>query len=156
MKLRGDETIAATLPLVISKRNYDVKRGNVRGRNVPFMARDERWHDCKGTWDRLKWARLQKFSTAEDAAPALGEKPGTYRTYERSPTSSKHTPLDHQKAMHFAKRLGIRWEWLLLGDGAPWRAEDERLDKILIAYEEAPEERKGAVAEAIERLLKTG
>ena len=120
------------------------------------MSRDDRWRNSEGTWDRLKWARLQKFATAEDAAAALGEKAGTYRTYERSPESSKHTPLDHQKAAHFAKRLAIRWEWLLQGDGAPWRDPDENLDRILTAYDQAPEDRRRAVAEAIERLLKAG
>ncbi|MDB5448229.1 MAG: hypothetical protein JWQ97_3546 [Phenylobacterium sp.] len=119
------------------------------------MSRDDRWRNCTGTWDRLKWARLQRFGTAEDAAVALGEKPGTYRSYERRPESSKHTPLDHQKAMGFARRLGIRWEWLLQGQGSPWRDPDENLDRILTAYEEAPEERRVAVAEAIERLLKS-
>ncbi|RAK51613.1 hypothetical protein DJ017_17405 [Phenylobacterium soli] len=80
----------------------------------------------------------------------------TYRAYEREPDSSKHTPLDHQHAMHFAKRMGVRWEWLLLGEGAPWRDEDERREKILEAYDEATEDRKAAVADAIVRLLKAG
>lgn len=118
------------------------------------MDRDQRWRDCEGTWDRLKWARTQRFGTAKAAATALGEKEGTYRTYERRPESSKHTPLDHQRAMQFARRLGVRWEWLLLGAGSPWRDPDENLDRILTAYESAPADRKAAVADAIERLLK--
>lgn len=120
------------------------------------MARDERWKTCIGTWDRLRWARLQKFSTAEDAAPSLGEKPGTYRSYERPPNSSKHTPLDAQHAFHFAKRLGVRWEWLLRGEGAPWRDPDENLDRIIVAYEEQPADRRAEIAEAIVRLLRAG
>jgi hypothetical protein len=120
------------------------------------MARDDRWKICTGTWDRLKWARSQKFDTAEAAAHALGEKPGTYRAYERDRDSSKHLPLEHQKAIFFARRLGVRWEWLLLGEGAPWRSEDENLDRILAAYEDAPDDRKTAVARAIESLLKAG
>jgi len=120
------------------------------------MARDDRWKTTEGTWDRLKWARIQKFGTAEDAAAALGLKPGTYRAYERRPDSSKHIPLDHQNAAHFAKRLGIRWEWLLLGTGSPWLDPDENRERVLRAYDEAPEDRRAAVAEAIEKLLKTG
>lgn len=120
------------------------------------MARDERWKGCEGTWDRLKWARLQKYATAKDAAIAVGVEEGTYRTYERHPDGSKHTPLDYQKAVHFGRRFGVRWEWLLEGTGIPWRALDENLDRILLAYESTPEERRAAVAEAIEQLLKVG
>ncbi len=120
------------------------------------MARDDRWKTTEGTWDRLKWARIQKFGTAEDAAAALGLKPGTYRAYERRPDSSKHIALDHQNAAHFAKRLGVRWEWLLLGKETPWLDPDENRERVLRAYDEAPAERQAAVAEAIEKLLKTG
>lgn len=121
------------------------------------MARDERWRTTIGTWDRLKWARLQKFSTAKEAAVALGENEQTYRAYERSPVrGSKHIPLPHQKAAHFAKRFGVRWEWLLQGAGIPWADTDENLERILNAYGEAPEERRAAIADVIERLLKAG
>lgn len=140
----------------MSERKRVVPQRNVTSGNLLAMTRDERWKTAEGTWGRLKWARSQKFGTAEEAAPALGEKPGTYRTYERHPDSSKATPLDHQKAAHFAKKLRVRWEWLLMGEGAPWRDPDENLDRILIAYDEAPDERRKAVAEAIERLLKAG
>jgi transcriptional regulator with XRE-family HTH domain len=120
------------------------------------MARDETWRSAVGTWGRLKWARKRKFETAKDAAIAMGEEPGTYRAYEREPHSSKHVPLPAQKAFHFAKRLGVRWEWLLQGEGAPWREEDERLEKIRDAYEGVSDERKEEIAEAIVRLLKAG
>lgn len=120
------------------------------------MARDERWKTCEGTWDRLKWARLQKYATAEDAATALGLKPGTYRQYERAPGTSRHAAYDHQDAMLFGRRLGVRWEWLLLGQGTPWVDPDEHRERILLAYDSAPEERRAAVAEAIEQLLKIG
>jgi hypothetical protein len=120
------------------------------------MARADGWQKCEGTWDRLKWARKLKWSTAEDAAGSLGEKAGTYRAYERQPDSSKHTPLDHQHAFRFARRMGVRWEWLLLGEGTPWIDPDENRERILNAYDTATEDRRAAVAEAIERLLKAG
>ena len=119
------------------------------------MARDDGWQKCEGTWDRLKWARSLKFDTAKDAAQAFGLNEDTYRAYERRPDSSKHTPLGHTNAAIFAKRLGVRWEWLLQGDGAPWRDADENRERILDAYDRAPPERQAAVAEAIERLLKS-
>lgn len=120
------------------------------------MARDETWKSAEGTWGRLKWARLQKFETAKDAAIAFGVEVGTYRAYEREPGSSKHTPLGHQHAAHFAKRLGIRWEWLLSGEGIPWRDPDEIKDRVLQALDNAPPERRAAIADAIESLLKAG
>lgn len=120
------------------------------------MARDDRWRNCKGTWDRLKWARLQKFGTAEEAAILVGEKAGTYRAYERSPDASKSIPLDPQHAFHFARKLGVRWEWLLAGDGSPWLDPDENRERILSAYDNAPESRRAEVADAIEKLLKVG
>jgi len=116
--------------------------------------RPDGWQHLQGTWDRLKWARSLKFATAQDAAHALGVKPVTYRTYERQPDSSRSTPLDHQLAMRFARRLGVRWEWLLLGQGSPWLDPDEDRERILLAYDAASPERRAAVADVIERLLK--
>jgi len=120
------------------------------------MARDDTWRNTVGTWDRLKWARLKKWPTAKEAAEALGVNVNTYRAYERQPESSKHTPLDHVHAGHFAKRMGVRWEWLLLGTGAPWIDPDEHRERILSAYDNAPQDRREAIATAIEQLLKTG
>lgn len=117
--------------------------------------RDDSWKLCVGTWDRLQWARSRVFETAQDAAEAFGERPGTYRAYERGPDASKSIPLDHQKAIAFAKRLGVRWEWLLEGKGEPWRATDEYLDRILAAYEAVDPERRGEMADVVERLLRT-
>lgn len=120
------------------------------------MNRDETWRKTVGSWDRLKWARKRKFETSKDAAVALGINVNTYRAYERQPDSSKHTPLDHVHAGHFARRLGVRWEWLLMGEGEPWRDADERLERILEAFDDASEDRKDAIADAIVSLLKAG
>jgi hypothetical protein len=117
-------------------------------------TKDQSWRNCVGTWDRLKWARMRRFETAKEAAIALGEKEGTYRSYERQPDSSKHTPLDHQNAAHFAKRFGVRWEWLLLGEGSPWRDADERRERILDLYDQAAEADRDFLLQTIERLLK--
>jgi hypothetical protein len=117
------------------------------------MSTDDAWRRCEGTWDRLKWARGQKFKTGKDAAAAFAMKEDTYRAYERRPDSSKHTPLDPDHAAQFARRLGVRWEWLLRGQGEPFLP-DQNLARILDAYEHVPPERRVAVAAAIEQLLK--
>lgn len=156
MKWDAERTIPSTLPLVISKINGEVPLSNVPRSNIRGMDRDDTWRSTVGTWDRLKWARRRMYATAKDAAGAMAIDEGTYRAYERQPNSSKHIPLNHLHARHFAKRLGVRWEWLLLGEGEPWRDNDERRERILDAYDGASEDRKSAVADAIERLLKAG
>lgn len=123
-----------------------------------------RWQDCEGTWDRLRWARMQwqekngVSPNAEAAAESLGIKPGTYRAYERRPGSSKSIALDHQTAPPLAKKFGVNWQWLLTGHGRPDQLDEltpnER--KIIDALREAPEARQTAVAEAMIQLLKAG
>lgn len=120
------------------------------------MARDETWRSTVGTWDRLKWARKRKFATGKDAAIAMGVDEGTYRAYERQPDSSKHIPLNHVHAFHFAKRLGVRWEWLLKGEGEPWQDEDENIDRVLTVMHNADPAKRKDIADLIERLLKAG
>lgn len=119
------------------------------------MARDDGWRNLVGSWDRLKWSRLRKWETAKDAAEALGVNVNTYRAYERQPHSSKHTPLDHVHAGHFAKRMGVRWEWLLQGQGEPWTDGDETREKVLEAYDGADPAKREALAQAIITLLKS-
>jgi len=114
---------------------------------------DESWRRLEGTWDRLRWARLKKYGTAKDAADAMGKHPNTYAAYERQPTSSKHIALDHQTAAHFAKKLGVRWEWLLLGEGPPYTQEDEATTSINEAVQNASPERRNKYAAAIVALL---
>jgi hypothetical protein len=121
------------------------------------------WKDCEGTWDRIRWARIQWQEqngitpNAEAAAESLGIKPGTYRAYERRPDSSKHIALDHQSAIRFARKFGVSWEWLLIGSGMPT---DQQLspaqERIVRALGEMPEERQDAMAAALEALIRTG
>ncbi len=118
---------------------------------------DESWRKTEGTWDRLKWARKRVFATGKDAAEALGVPENTYRAYERQPDSSKHIPLTHVHAGHFAKRLKVRWEWLLKGEGEPWipgaAKGKARAHKAIDAVSDDQAE---VIAEMIERMLKTG
>jgi hypothetical protein len=119
---------------------------------------DESWRKLEGTWDRLKWARKRKFETAKDAAVAMGVNIDTYRAYERHPDSSKHIPLTHVHAGHFAKRLAVRWEWLLRGEGEPFPNTDPASPNARIqrALEGRTTDELEAVADFLEKMPKTG
>lgn len=68
------------------------------------------WTTLYEPWERLKWARKQAgFDTASAAADSLGMKKDTYSAYEREPGKSKHTQLDHQSAIRFAKKFKVSW-----------------------------------------------
>jgi hypothetical protein len=146
-----------TLPRVILDRKPFVPRGNGTFGNFLRMA-DESWRKLEGTWDRLKWARRQKFESGRAAATAMGVEENTYRAYERHPDSSKHIPLTHVHAGHFAKRLGVRWEWLLMGEGPPFPDMDPNSAdaRIKRAIEDKDDQQKAAIADMLERMFKTG
>ena len=68
------------------------------------------------------------LSQPDGAAPksiAVDMKDGTYRAYERGPDSAKNIHLDHTHAILFGKKFGVRWEWLLTGEGGPSLTPDE-------------------------------
>jgi transcriptional regulator with XRE-family HTH domain len=80
---------------------------------------DSSWRGLE-YWERVRRAREDAgFAKAQDAATALNMKGGTYRAYERPPDASKHIKLDHNAAVLFGRRFGVRWEWLLTGEGEP-------------------------------------
>jgi DNA-binding XRE family transcriptional regulator len=79
--------------------------------------------DAQG-WQRLQWARETHgaFPSKEAFAKRIGVKGHTYRAHERDPDDpSKHIELDFDKAVKWADVLDVRWEWLLKGEGVPWR-----------------------------------
>lgn len=146
--------------MVIRECKRTVTLGNVPRGNLPHMA-DESWRQCKGTWDRLRWARRRRYGdkTAKEVAQLLGIKPGTYNAYEGEPgVRSKTLKLDHQHAAHIAKKFRVRWEWLLMGEGEPWQAEaDSPKVRAKRAIDEATDEQAEAAADLLERLFgKTG
>ena len=120
-------------------------------------AKDERWRDCEGTWDRLRWSRIQMFETAKDAADSIGMKEGTYTAYERRPTSSKHTAMSHQAAGMFARKFKVNWVWLLKGEGSPFDSELTPAQlRIVAAMSKATEAEQERAANIIEAMFKTG
>lgn len=119
---------------------------------------DSSWVGLREPHERLRWARKRAgFETMRAAAEALGfENENTYSAYEREPGASKHTPLDHQRAIQFARKFKVPWEWLLVGEGSPFQ---ERLtpaqERALAAMRGASEEDQERAAAAIEGFLKS-
>lgn len=114
------------------------------------------WAELREPWQRLRWARRQsKFETAREAAASLGMNEATYSAYERRPDSSKHIALSHPKAVEFARKFKVRWEWLLAGKGAPWpdKPEPPEVTEAKRLVEELPAGRR---AEAIQILKVLG
>ena len=119
---------------------------------------DSGWVGLREPWERLRWARANAgFGTMRAAAESLGMKETTYASYEREPGASKHTPLDHQRAIQFARKFKVAWEWLLVGDGAPF---EQRLtpaqERALAAMRGASEEEQERAAAVLEAMLRTG
>ena len=83
-------------------------------------------------WERLKWARrywqrkTNGATTAKAAAESLSMQENTYSAYERRPDSSKHTPLDHQRAVQFGRKFKINWVWILTGEETPFARTPEQ------------------------------
>jgi len=99
------------------------------------VEEDLTWAELREPWQRLRWARRHaKYESARAAAGSLGENEATYSAYERRPDSSKHIPLSHQRAIQFAKKFKVRWQWLLIGEGEPW---------LLAPKREAPDVAEG-------------
>lgn len=89
------------------------------------------------------------------AAESLGMKKDTYSAYEREPGSSKHTAMDHQAAIKFARKYKVSWTWLLLGDGNPFdRPTNDFQQRVLNAMSESDEEAQDRIASAVEALVR--
>lgn len=65
---------------------------------------------------RLKWAREQhgKYPTPSEAAAAFGWKQSTYLGHENGDRNPSR-----KAAIRYARAYGVRWEWILEGDGRP-------------------------------------
>jgi hypothetical protein len=89
--------------------------------------------DQSKSWMRLRWAREThgKFGTAEAFARAVDETGHNYRAHERDPDgTSKAIALDYDKAVAWADVLDVRWQWLLNGEGLPWREDTDPSDRV--------------------------
>lgn len=126
---------------------------------------DTSWATLREPWQRLRWARMHwqrqsgAVGTMAAAAESLGMQENTYSAYERAPDSSKHTVLDHQRAVQFGRKFKVNWVWILTGEDTPFSrtpaqqraaellakvSEDEQAD--LVAMIEAVVQRRAANA----------
>jgi hypothetical protein len=121
--------------------------------------KDERWRDLGEPHERLRWARMIRWQngtgSATDAARSIGMEPGTYRTYERGPESSKSTPLDHQSALRFGRKFKVNWIWLLTGEGTPFDNQfSPEVERVIDAMSKLPTQVQKTVADMAEGLIK--
>lgn len=119
---------------------------------------DFSWVNLTEPHERLRWARMQRYETAEAAAQALGMQPNTYRNHEREPGSSRSAALTAEKAMRFGKAFRVRWEWLFQGSGEPTQApdQDEEARRIASAYAGLSPEDRVRVSTFMDALKRTG
>lgn len=119
---------------------------------------DTDWTLLTEPHERLRWARIQAgYPTAKAAAESLGMLKDTYTAYEREPGKSKVTSMDHQRAIQFARKFKVSWNWLLLNHGTPFSgSQNAAQERVLSAMAEVPEEEQDRIARAVEALLRTG
>lgn len=117
------------------------------------------WSGLREPWERLRWARMHwqteagGATTAGSAADSLGMQQNTYTAYERSPEGSKHTPLDHQRAMQFGRKFKVNWVWILTGEETPFNRTSAQV-RALELLAGAPEETQEEVVDMLEAVLK--
>ena len=118
----------------------------------PMAEVDFSWVNLDEPWQRLRWARSRKYDSASAFATAIGMKVGTYINHEREPGMSRNTALTAEKAMTFAKRLKVRWEWLFDGSGEPWLTDPDETPRarILRAIDGKDPDEQERIAAAIE------
>jgi hypothetical protein len=115
----------------------------------------------KEPWERLTWARRRMDATKKAGGRRVGLDEHTYSAYERRPDSSKHTPLTYEKAVPFAAKFKVRWQWLLNNEGVPWLEQEERRltaaqQRLVDELEGRSEEDQDRLAEALVAILRTG
>lgn len=128
----------------------------VRWMPVSFWVMTDDWTQLEEPHERLKWARKHAgFPTAKAAAESLGMQENTYSAYEREPGKSKNTPLDHQRAIQFARKFKVSWTWLLVREGTPFSQPfTSAQQRALEAMAGADDAEQMRAAEVVETMLK--
>lgn len=77
--------------------------------------------------DRLRWARSKhgQYSNPTDAARAFGWTVSTYLGHENADRNPSR-----DAAKRYARAYGVRWEWLLEGDGGPTPAASRQVVSV--------------------------
>lgn len=120
---------------------------------------DDSWRKCDGSHERLQWARERKFpgDSQASAARKMNATKSTYSALERAPGTSKWIAMDAIKARYYGEKLGVRWEWLLFGDGEPVESTPNGpTSRLRRAMESATPEQQEMIADLVERVLRTG
>lgn len=130
--------------------------GKITFGNLIVMS-DLEWASLREPWQRLRWARRYwqtkagSATTAKSAAESLGMQENTYSAYEREPGSSKHTALDHQRAVQFGRKFKINWVWILTGEETPFSRThaQNRAIQMLAGVEEKDQDEVVDMIEAV-------
>lgn len=109
------------------------------------------WSNLSEPWERVRWARLywqRKAGSAETmkaAAESLGMQENTYSAYEREPGTSKHTALDHQRAIQFGDKFKVNWVWILTGKETPFAMTPAQERAVQLLAQQNEEDQQHAV-----------
>ena len=108
---------------------------------------------------RLRWARGRRYGSAAAFAAEMGMQRNTYTAYERPPGSSKWTAMTFDKASAFARKLGVRWEWLYFGEGTPHPSRhgavgEDRRGRLEEMFDGLEDEEQEAVLTIVESIAK--
>lgn len=117
---------------------------------------DSSWLELEHPWERVRWSRLYwqrkigAAETARSAAESLHMAENTYSAYERAPGASKHTPLDHQRAVEFGRKFKVNWVWMLTGEETPFERTpaQSRAIALMATVDEDEQERVVGIVEA--------
>lgn len=112
-----------------------VSQWNVILCNRSDMERgDTSWAQADEPWKRLQWARGQtEFATPTAFARACRVDVQQYLAMEAEPGRSRVRKLDPETAQKVARKTGLRWEWILTGDGQPWMLDTAASDRVRAA-----------------------
>jgi len=155
-----DSAMCLALPLVTNEGKPIITHGNVTVGNVWVMATDDDLSWKKLTegherliWARERWCRLNDVAvSATSGALAVPMAAGTYRSYERPSGASKVTPLSAKAAKRFGRAFGVRWDWLLFGEGTPFAEMPPMVARTIEAMQNMPVEHQEQIATLAETL----
>lgn len=90
---------------------------------------------------RLKAARIASgFKSAAkfaehlaDAHPDIVINDVTYRSHEAPPDQKNHRGFGEKEARVYAPELGVKWSWLLTGDGEPLSGAEMGVDQSILS-----------------------
>lgn len=136
-----------------------------RRRVAPPTVRrvDASWQETREFWERLRWARLHYAHTQgdvifrpTDAARSLGEKPGTYRTWEEPRENDGRVPV-LATIQKIARKFGVSWVWLMSGQGSPYydHVMEEQFNAFARRLPEIPEDRRDDALNAMRAVLES-